>query len=206
MKKYLRLAFVSLMFAVGCAAGFGVANYKPAQVAYAETSEVEPGVEEPEPEEPKTSWIEDKIVPIVSGFSVANVVGIIVSVATSFAKSRMDKALKEKVESQKAEIALLQGSLAFLSNEVKELIAAFAENKELVTRFQETANNILNAIEERNSDIVDVVKMKDTLNGLCNLVSKALALSDEAVKSGIAKDAQRLVLNITGGGVENGEE
>lgn len=211
MKKRLFLfGTLAILAAFGVSAGV-FAGTQPIEVKAEEpaSSETAP-VEENIPETNKNNWIEDKIIPIVSGFSVANLVGIAISIGSVFIKRRYDKKDENRSIAQDNRILELEAKVATLVSE-NEMAAAF--QKDFLEQFQITLNdanaamgtvtNYAKAITEQvaaqNIKIEHVEEMKESLDASCILVAKALALSDVAVKSGIAKDAQRLVSNLQGG-------
>ena len=211
MKKRLFLfATLAILTAFGVTAG-AFAGTQPIEVKAEEpaSSETAPA-EENVPETNKNTWIEDKIIPIVSGFSVANLVGIAISIGSVFIKRRYDKKDENRSIAQDNRILELEAKVATLVSE-NEMAAAF--QKDFLEQFQITLNdanaamgtvtNYAKAITEQvaaqNIKIEHVEEMKESLDASCILVAKALALSDVAVKSGIAKDAQRLVSNLQGG-------
>lgn len=211
MKKRLFLfATLAILTAFGMTAG-AFAGTQPIEVKAEEpaSSETAPA-EENVPETNKNTWIEDKIIPIVSGFSVANLVGIAISIGSVFIKRRYDKKDENRSIAQDNRILELEAKVATLVSE-NEMAATF--QKDFLEQFQITLNdanaamgtvtNYAKAITEQvaaqNIKIEHVEEMKESLDASCILVAKALALSDVAVKSGIAKDAQRLVSNLQGG-------
>lgn len=211
MKKRLFLfGTLAILTAFGVSAGV-FAGTQPIEVKAEEpaSSETAPA-EENIPETNKNNWIEDKIIPIVSGFSVANLVGIAISIGSVFIKRRYDKKDENRSIAQDNRILELEAKVAALVSE-NEMAAAF--QKDFLEQFQITLNdanaamgtvtNYAKAITEQvaaqNIKIEHVEEMKESLDASCILVAKALALSDVAVKSGIAKDAQRLVSNLQGG-------
>ena len=210
MKRRLFLfGTLAILTAFGVSAGV-FAGTKPIEVKAEEPATSEVAAEQNVPETAKTSWIEDKIIPIVSGFSVANLVGIAISIGSVFIKRRYDKKGDARSIAQDEKIALLESKVATL---VSENAMAAAFQKDFLEQFQITLNdanaamgtvtNYAKAITEQvaaqNIKIEHVEEMKESLDASCVLVAKALALSDVAVKSGIAKDAQRLVANLQGG-------
>lgn len=211
MKKRLFLfATLAILTAFGVTAD-AFAGTQPIEVKAEEpaSSETAPA-EENVPETNKNTWIEDKIIPIVSGFSVANLVGIAISIGSVFIKRRYDKKDENRSIAQDNRILELEAKVATLVSE-NEMAAAF--QKDFLEQFQITLNdanaamgtvtNYAKAITEQvaaqNIKIEHVEEMKESLDASCILVAKALALSDVAVKSGIAKDAQKLVSNLQGG-------
>ncbi len=211
MKKRLFLfGTLAILTAFGVSAG-AFAGTQPIEVKAEEpaSSETAPA-EQNVPESTKTNWIEDKIIPIVSGFSVANLIGIAISIGSVFIKSRYDKKGESRSNAQDNRILELEAKVATLVSE-NEMAAAF--QKDFLEQFQITLNdanaamgtvtNYAKAISEQvaaqNIKIEHVEEMKESLDASCILVAKALALSDVAVKSGIAKDAQKLVSNLQGG-------
>lgn len=210
MKKRLFLfATLAILTAFGVSAG-----------AFAETQPIEVKAEEPAssetapaegnvPETNKNNWIEDKIIPIVSGFSVANLVGIAISIGSVFIKRRYGKKDENRSIAQDNRILELEAKVATLVSE-NEMAAAF--QKDFLEQFQITLNdanaamgtvtNYAKAITEQvaaqNIKIEQVEKMKESLETACTLIAKTLALSEAAVRSGLAEDAMKLIQNIEG--------
>ena len=211
MKKRLFLfGTLAILTAFGVSAA-AFTGAQPVEVKAEEpaSSETAPA-EQNAPETSKNTWIEDRIIPIVSSFSVANLVGIAISIGSVFIKRRYDKKGDNRSIAQDSRILELESKVATLVSE-NEMAAAF--QKDFLEQFQTTLNdanaamgtvtNYAKAITEQvaaqNIKIEHVEEMKESLDASCILVAKALALSDVAVKSGIAKDAQRLVSNLQGG-------
>lgn len=207
-KKSLMFAAVSLIAVLFC--GFLFSN--PTIETRAEESEATSQVVEEEPvakEEPTVAkWVSDTIVPLIGGFSVANVVGIAVSIVTAIMKTCGDKNTAKTVNSQRNEIRSIREEIENLKAE-NEKNKAFAQEmfdyykvtlNDSVTTMKcvsKTASEISETLVEQNVRIEDVTKMKNTIEVSCNLTAKMLALSDVAVKSGIAEDAQRLVQTLS---------
>lgn len=207
-KKSLMFAVAPLLALVFC--GFFVRE-TPLTVHAVDGGETsETTVQEtPTKEEPTVAkWVSDTIVPLIGGFSVANVVGIAVSIITAIMKTRGDKNTAKTVNSQNNEIKSMREEIEKLKSE-NEKYKVFAQemidyykvtlNDSVTTMkgFSKTASEISETLVEQNMRIEDVTKMKNTIEVSCNLTAKMLALSDVAVKSGIAEDAQRLVQTLS---------
>lgn len=154
-----------------------------------------------------TNWIEDKIIPLVGSVSIASVLGTIVAVVTAFTKAKGDKANKLLIELQNAKIVALESCVARLEqanenyqkyqNEVMEdFKVTLVETTANVDKVANYAKTTADMIASQNSHIANVEKMKNVLEVSCNLTAKSLALSEVAVKSGIAKDAQKLIATL----------
>ncbi len=203
MKKILIIATTALLGASAIVFGALPFASKPLE-AYAETSE--PAVvDAQEPVVEKASWIEEKIIPIIGSFSVANLVGIIVTIATAITKTVGDKSVKKQLEGALERINGFEEKIAELKEHHAQEIEKLASTEMDIEKFVELAKLLKETLDSQTEEIEGVAEMKETLDALCSLIAKALSLSKEAVKSGIAKDAQRLIVSLNGG-ISDGEE
>ncbi len=193
--------------------------------AEGETSEVEASVDYEETGESTiketydkvVAWAKDTVMPIFGGISVLSLVGMVVSIATAFAKMKGDKAnraviiaqdevvakLKAQVEELKAEL----GEQSKFENEILENYkATLLETSATMAQVANYAKTTAELVESQNHKIAKVEKMKNTIEVSCDLVAKSLALSEVAVKSGIAQDAQKLVANLKEVNKDGGED
>lgn len=156
-----------------------------------------------------SAWIEERIVPIISGFSIANIIGILVSIVTAIAKVKGDKKNGLLINAQDLRIEDLQETVKKLTVEneqysqfAKDLMEKFqsnlAKSTEIMGNVSEEAKAIADKIAEQSIHIEQVEKMKESLETACTLIAKTLALSETAVKSGLAEDAMKLIQNIEG--------
>lgn len=157
-----------------------------------------------------SQWIQDKIIPIIGSFSIATLISIIVSIATALWKKHGDKVIGELISNQGGKIQNFEKVISELksqSSEQKQFYeTTFDElNKMLqdtsitMDKVSELAKETAELIAKQNGKIEEVEKMKTAIEVSCNLVAKSLSLSQEAVKSGIAEDAQKLVDTMKGG-------
>ena len=227
MKKLCLFGSLALL-AIG-GATIGATSFSEPYAAIAETSEpTETTEEEPPvaPEEHETeetlyqkawSLIENKVVPIVGGTSVVTIVSVAVSIFTAISKRKGDKKNHLELVAQTAVTNALSEKVAHLEalwekrnefetkmlNDYKETFAATVVNMEQCANYTKTLTEQM-AVQAR--DVKEVKEMKHVVEASTILTAKALALSDVAVKSGIAKDAQHLIATIKGEGEPNGEE
>lgn len=154
-------------------------------------------------------WYENKVVPILGGVSVATVVGIAVSIITAITKAKGDKTNSKIIKDQDQKIEALEQQVEALKRENKEMkehqklmLEQFTVTlNETSTKMNQVANYAKTTAEmvvAQNGKIDRVTKMKDAIEASCDLTAKTIALSDVAVKSGIAKDAQKLVASLKG--------
>lgn len=207
-KKHLLFAAVSLAALAMC--GF-IAVKTPAQTVAAESEELaeisqessaEQAAEEPKQEEPTVSqWISDKIIPIVSGFSIANVVGIVVAIVTAISKARGDKKTSLEIREVKKEFDAFQKDYSEFIKSSNDLLEhyklTFDSATTIMTEVVKSAKSMTDGLKEQNYRIENVENMKASIETACRLIAKSLALSDVAVKSGIAEDAQKLIACFT---------
>lgn len=205
---------IGLMAFAGIGASAIIANNSPVPV-FAEGSEVstEESVVEEEPKSPyaqATEWIKDKVIPIFGGISVATLVSAGVSVATAVAKISGDRKNRKVILDQNAVVDDLQGKVTALTAENKayqefsqEMLENYqnvlGETYKVMEQVSEYAKHMTEEVASQNIRIANVERMKDSIEASCNLIAKSLALSEVAVKSGIAQDAQRLVDSLQGG-------
>lgn len=169
-----------------------------------------PAEEKPVTENTVTKWIDEKLVPIVGGFSVANLIGIVVAVVTAAIKSKGDKAIKTAVAAVKDAADAATASTASFDNRLTEFkeqtqsklndMCAVYENAR--AELEETKGRIdefARVAVEQNVNIEKVTAMRDALVAACNLIAQSLAMSEEAVRSGIADEALALVESLQGG-------
>lgn len=163
------------------------------------------------------SWIEEKVVPLFGLVSVGNVLTIVGFVITLVLKSKGEKKYREEREADNksyvAKIDSLEKKVISLENKVAELETADSKRSDDYTKMTDgvekiivTAKDIFNATNKQNESIGGVLDMKNAIEVSCKLMAKSLALSDVAVKSGIAEDAQKLIETIEGGNSDGGKE
>lgn len=215
--KLFGLTLLALFAASGCAIGFPsyAIEARAEGEATSETTSADTSQEEPGIIEKASSWIEDKVIPIVGGFSIATLVSVLVSIVTAVTKALGDKsnrkiilgqneivaALEEKVKTLMAENAQFAKFQSDTLNAYQKALNEVGITMEQVANY---AKSITEQVATQNFKIEQVEKMKDSIEVSCDLIAKTLALSEAAVKSGIAKDAQRLVLTLKGGGEDGG--
>ena len=144
--------------------------------------------------------LEDKIIPIVGGFSVANVVGIVIAIVTALWKSKGDKAnsvlIKGQntvVEALKNEVQTLETANENLTAFCKEMLESFKGTLEAMQPLAGDVKNVLVALEEQNIHIANVEAMKRSVDVSNDLIAKFLSIDPESVKAGIAEEARKLV-------------
>ena len=213
MRLKIILAIGSMAFA-GIGASAAIACNSPVPV-FAEGSEVstEESIVEEEPKTPyaqATEWIKDKVIPIFGGISVATLVSAGVSIATAIAKISGDRKNRKVILDQNAVVEDLQGKVTALTAEnkayqefSKQMLANYetvlGQTYEVLQQVSDNAKAITEEVAAQNIRIEKVEKMKTTIEASCDLIAKSLALSEVAVKSGIAQDAQKLVDSLQGG-------
>lgn len=203
MKK-IRLLFAAAMLATaGFAAGVTtIALQSEATPVYAEA--VEATQEEPKKE--SSNWIEEKIVPIVGAFSVGNFFAGAIAITTAITKLRSDKTLKRKYDEQQARLTALEERIRLLSEKDESMGQVFEQAQSAITSLRDAQEETLKTLREQNKKVMEVISLKDTLEGMCTLIERAFSLSDSAVKSGVAKEAKRLVSSMRHGGGSDGQE
>lgn len=163
-------------------------------------------------------WIENKVIPLLGGVSVATIISVVVSIVTAVFKYKGDRTNRTTINDQDKKIKLLCDEITLLKNENSEMKAyqekmleqfslVFSKTKDKMDGICTYALSITENIEEQNSRIANVENMKGTIEVFCNLTAKMFALSDVAVKSGIAEDAQKLIASFSDnqGGETDGE-
>ncbi len=219
----LLLATVSLIAMTSCGAVSGKEPVKEVGIMREYTSQVEG--EEPETEnaeaEEKHSWVEEKIVPLIGGLGVTNIATLVVGIVTLLAKSKSSKKRNEKndqdIKAQGAKIAALESKIVELESTVSgyreftsSMFEGYKEDFEKASTnmksIVEHSDKVIELIEKQNAGIEDVARLKDVIQASCDLTAKSFALSETAVKSGIAEDAQKLVKTLKGGNSDGKEK
>lgn len=145
-------------------------------------------------------WVNEKVVPLMGGVTVASVMSAIVAIATAIMKHRGDIKNKALLEGQSEKVEVLKALVEVLKANEDEMYKTYSEVFEKLSATTEiTANQaktIAELVAEQNSQIAKVEKMKESIEVACELISKSLALSEAAVKSGVAQDAKKLIENL----------
>lgn len=163
------------------------------------------------------NWIEEKIVPLFGFVTVSNVLTIVGFIATLVMKFKGEKKYKTERKTDNdayiAKINSLEEKIGVLENKVELLeiadnnhSAEWAKMSENVEKIIITAEDVFGVAKEQNDNLINVANMKTAIEVSCKLMAKSLALSDVAVKSGIAEDAQKLIKTIEGGDSDGGKE
>ena len=145
-------------------------------------------------------WVNEKVVPLMGGVTVASVMSAIVAIATAIMKHRGDIKNKALLEGQSEKVEVLKALVEVLKTNEDEMYKTYTEVFEKLSATTElTANQaktIAELVAEQNGQIAKVEKMKESIEVACELISKSLALSETAVKSGVAQDAKKLIENL----------
>lgn len=145
-------------------------------------------------------WVNEKVVPLMGGVTVASVMSAIVAIATAIMKHRGDVKNKALLEGQSEKVEVLKALVEVLKANEDEMYKTYTEVFEKLSATTElTANQaktIAELVAEQNGQIAKVEKMKESIEVACELISKSLALSETAVKSGVAQDAKKLIENL----------
>lgn len=145
-------------------------------------------------------WVNEKVVPLMGGVTVASVMSAIVAIATAIMKHRGDVKNKALLEGQSEKVEVLKALVEVLKTNEDEMYKTYTEVFEKLSATTElTANQaktIAELVAEQNGQIAKVEKMKESIEVACELISKSLALSETAVKSGVAQDAKKLIENL----------
>jgi len=146
------------------------------------------------------SWIENKVVPLVGTISIASIMGTIVSVVTAISKHKGDKKNSIIINGQDAKIVALELSEKAHQEYEQKMLEQFSvtltETAKTMAMVSNYAKTTAELVANQNGEIEKVKKMKESIDLSCDLIAKSMALSDVAVKSGIAQDAQKLVDNL----------
>ena len=223
MKKRILLGLAAFTLFAGSLA-FSLNAAQPIAVhAEGETSEAISSESLNKSDEEKTGvvvqvhdWYENKVVPILGGVSVATVIGIAVSIVTAITKAKGDKSNRLLIVAQDAKIVELNGIVENLKAELakshefeakmledyQNTLSQTSVTMEQVSQYAKTTAELVAA---QNGKIENVERMKDVIDASVELTAKSFALSEVAVKSGIAKDAQHLVEALRGGNSDGGK-
>lgn len=150
-------------------------------------------------------WIEERIVPLFGGVSVISILSSIAAGVSAFLKVRSDRKSRALILIQDKKIEALEEANKAYSKKLADVEEQYISIAKSATQLVEVSKNMCAAIEQQSVRIENVERMKGAVEISCNLIAKALALTDAAVKSGIAEDAQALVATFQGGN-PNGEE
>lgn len=219
----LFLATVSLIAMTSCGAVSDKEPVKEVGIMREYTSQVEG--EEPETEnaeaEEKHSWVEEKIVPLIGGLGLTNIGSLLAGIVILIAKNKSSKKRNEKndqdIEAQAAKITALENKVVELENSVSDykkftsaMFEGYKEDFEKTSAnmksIVERSDKFIVLVEKQNAKIEDVARLKDAIQISCDLTAKSFALSETAVKSGIAEDAQKLVKTLKGGNSDEKEK
>lgn len=178
-------------------------------ISEVQTSESEEGIIEivQEATSKASDWYENKTIPLFGGITVATLISTLITIATTIFKMRGDKSNKTIIANQDVKILELKSEVAALKEEnakyrkyTEEMMESFKvtliETSATMTQVANFANTTCDLVVAQNQEIKKVELMKDSIDVSSELIAKSLALSDVAVKSGIAKDAQKLVNNL----------
>lgn len=149
-------------------------------------------------------WVEDKIVPIMGSSAVVSVVSAATAVGTALAKRAGDKRTKKVIELQNASLANMEKAVEAMAKSQESALGKYDESyrsaMECLDKAAKQVEEMGRIAKEQSAKMENVVAMKESIDASSRLIAKALLLSKEAVKSGIASDAQILVAHITRNG------
>lgn len=145
-------------------------------------------------------WIDNKIIPLLGSVSLVSIIGMVTSISTAITKGKGDKKNSTIIKSQDERIALLEASVKaheeYERKMLEQFTVTFTETSKTLLLVSNYAKATADLVATQNGEIKKVTLMKDSIDVSCNLIAKSMALSDVAVKSGIAKDAKKLVENL----------
>lgn len=155
------------------------------------------------------NWIEEKVVPIFGFLTLGNVLTIAGFVTTLVLKFKGENKYKTERKADNdnytALVSKLTEKVILLENKVAGLETADSKRSDDYTKMTVdvekiiiTAKDVFGVAKEQNDNLINVANMKTAIEVSCKLMAKSLALSDVAVKSGIAEDAQKLIKIIEG--------
>lgn len=162
-----------------------------------------------------SEWIENKVIPLLGGFSIASVVSSAIAVITAITKAKGDKNNRVIIKEQDDKIAKLTATVDRLEEKLakreeyeakmfEQFVVTFSNTSATMETVSNYAKSIVEQVSAQNIKIDHVAEMKQSIEVSCTLISKALALSEVAVKSGIAEDAQKLIATFEGGNSDGG--
>ena len=202
--------------------GFALSKSAPIQISASSSEESSLVQEEPvsseqseeKPEEDKTvadyyhtatDWIENKIIPIIGGFSIGTGVSIIVSIATAVLKWRWDKRNNLMFQAMQEEAKAAKQGLEISAEDLRKAILAISEAINLLEQSKSVTSVTLSTVREQLEQEKRILELRETLRSMMDLMAKTIALSKEAVESGMAEDAMALVKALEGGNSDGGE-
>jgi len=145
-------------------------------------------------------WIDNKVIPLLGGISIVSLLTGATSITTAISKHRGDKKNELIIKNQDAQIAELKAKelehQAYEEKMLEQYSVTLTETSKTMILVANYAKTTAELVSTQNGQIKNVVAMKDAIDTSCTLIAKSLALTDVAVKSGIAQDAQKLVSNL----------
>lgn len=145
-------------------------------------------------------WVENKIIPIMGSSAVVSILSAATAVGTALAKRAGDKKTKKVIELQSASLSNLEKAIQDMAKIQATSIDGYEESYKSAMKCLEQASKQVEEMgsiaKEQTAKMENVVAMKESIDASSRLIAKALALSREAVKSGIASDAQTIVSRI----------
>lgn len=156
-----------------------------------------------------SEWIENKVIPLLGGISLGAIASMVVSIFTAITKFKGDLTNRKIIKDQDQKVEVLEQQVEALKKENEEMkehqklmleqyTVTLNETSAKMNQVANYAKTTAEMVVAQNGKIDRVTKMKDAIEASCDLTAKTIALSDVAVKSGIAKDAQKLVASLKG--------
>ena len=146
-------------------------------------------------------WIEETIVPIFGGMSVLTILSVITTVVSLIMKLKKEASNGELIKKLQTVIEKLEAKNTSLEGEVTNLKTKLLEN---ISTNEEQIKLQCIAIDETKA----AKQIGVSLETMCELFSKYMSISPEAVESGIAEDANRLLITMRekGGNLDESQE
>ena len=145
-------------------------------------------------------WVDNKVIPLLGGISIVSLLTGATSITTAISKHRGDKKNEIIIMNQDAQIAELKAKELEHQEYEEKMLQQFnvtlTETSKTMILVSNYAKATAELVATQNGQIKKVEAMKNAIDTSCTLIAKSLALTDVAVKSGIAQDAQNLVNNL----------
>lgn len=211
-KRAFGLALLGLFAFFGasaCAGGSGGQTPRYAAEAAEASSSAEGGSGGGDFAEEALRWVGDKVVPIVGSSAVVTFVGMATSIVTAIAKRKGDKKNALLIQAQDAKIALFESLEAERSKREEErarreeemktaYVEALGKSTALLEEAAKQAKAAAGSVAEQGEALRKVARMRDSIDASCRLIAKSMALSEVAVRSGMAADAKRIAESVRG--------
>lgn len=147
-------------------------------------------------------WVDNKVIPLVGTTTVTTVVSLLITIVIAVLKRKGDKRNEALINGQADNIKTFkeaqQSLIAGLNVLVDGLAKSNAELAKQVGTLKADYETALSDLRKQTKSLEAVKGFKSTLDQITLLNAKTLQMDKEAVKSGLAKQAKRIVDSLEG--------